>query len=91
MTSAALIVLINLFTSFAKRYIMPTFGAAGVHVLVFVLSVFAALYVSYGKGVPAIKETIENAGVIFCLAVTFYEVALRYIPMFKQEGSSFVG
>lgn len=91
MTSAALIFLINLFTSFTKKYIMPTFGSTGVHVLVFFLSLLVALYTTYGQEVPIIKEIVMRAGVIFCLAVTFYEVALQHLPMFKQEGSRFVG
>lgn len=91
MTSAALIFLINVFTSVMKKYVMPTFGSTGVHVLVFLLSIGAAFYTTYGQDIPLLKETVTRAGVIFCLAVTFYEVALQHLPMFKQEGSRFVG
>jgi hypothetical protein len=54
-------------------------------VVVFLLSVIAALYVTYAEAVPQLKMFMFALATVFTTAVAFYEVLLQYIPIFKGE------
>lgn len=76
MTPLAITFIVNITTQVIKKYIMPKFGATGVHVLLFTFSVIAALYFTYGDQFPSIKSLLFVGAQIFCLAIALYEVVL---------------
>lgn len=84
MTDVALIFIINALSSFLKKWVYPKFGKVGVQVLIFGLAVLGAIYWTYGQNVLGIKEVVVAAIGLFSLSVTFYEVILSHLAVFKQ-------
>ena len=82
--SAALIAFaINVLTSLMKKYIYPRFGKIGIQVVAFVLALIGAWYFIYGQHIESFAAWVTAAFALFSIAVTFYEVILQHIPVFK--------
>lgn len=85
MSVFAITILVNAVTQLFKRFLMPRYGATGVHVLLFVSSFAVAFYVSYADHFPEIKHVMLVAVEFFCLAMSFYEVFLsRFSKLFDS-------
>ena len=74
---------INILTSIVKRWIFPKWGAFGTQVFAFALALIGATYWMYSSQVPGLEAVVAGAIGLFSLAVTFYEVILQHIPLFK--------
>ena len=74
---------INIVTSIVKRWIFPKWGAIGTQVFAFGLALIGAVYWTYSSQVPGLEAIVASAIGLFSLAVTFYEVILQHIPLFK--------
>lgn len=77
---AVAVVLINLLTTLAKRYIVPKWGATGVQVIVALLALIAAWYLQYGG---SLEMYVAAAGSYFALAIALYEVLWKRIDIKK--------
>ena len=84
LSATAIAFAVNILTSISKGWIRPKFGVLGVHIVMFALAVIGALYVVYGGSYPSITRGVEAGLIIFSMAVTFYEVLLKRIALFKQ-------
>lgn len=82
-TIGAITFAINVAVSILKRWIYPKYGKLGVQVSAFVISLIAALYISYRDQFPGLEEFVIAALALFSLTVTFYEVVLEKISWFK--------
>lgn len=82
-TAAAIIFSVNILTSIIKRFISPKYGTTGAQVVVFILAVIGALYVTLQVQWPGIAVFGQVVLGIFTLSVSFYEVILQHIPAFK--------
>lgn len=76
---------INILTSVVKKWIFPKWGKFGVQLFVFALALIGAAYLTYEAQIPGLSAVVAAAFGLFSLAVTFYEVILSYIPIFKQS------
>jgi len=84
LSAAALAFIVNILTSVSKNWIRPKFGVLGVHIVAFILATIGAVYFVYGGNYPGLMNVIGAGGVIFSMAVTFYEVILHRITVFKR-------
>jgi len=82
MTATAIILLVNIVTSLLKKFVLPKYGKTGVHVLLFVLAIIGAVYISYGS---SIQIYVSNSVAVFSLAVALYEVLLSRFAFFKGK------
>lgn len=82
-TATAIVFAVNVLTSILKRWIYPRFGALGVQATAFILAFIAAIYVTWKSAVPGLEAYVINGLMVFSLAVTFYEVVLSHLPVFK--------
>lgn len=80
----AIIFLVNVFSSFLKRWIYPKYGGTGIQVTVFVLALIGATYLSFRDKVAGLREIVEGALAIFVVAISFYEVILSKLSWFKD-------
>lgn len=80
----AIIFLVNVFSSFLKRWIYPKYGATGIQVTVFVLALIGSIYLSFRDSISGLREVVEGALVIFSIAVSFYEVILSKLTWFRD-------
>lgn len=87
-TEIALVFLVNVITSFVKKWVYPKYGRIGTQVLAFLAALLGALYYTYSFKLPGLKAFVESALAIFSLAVAFYEVVLKYIPFFQGDSSN---
>jgi len=87
-SSVGIALLINVLTSIFKRFVYPKFGRIGVQIVVFILALIGAVYITYGQQIAELKTIVTSAITLFTTAVVFYEVILQYIPTFKQETTS---
>lgn len=87
-SGAALAFGINVVVSLVKKFIYPKFGSFGVHVFSFVLATIGAVYVIYGGQFPALQNLLIAAAALFSTAVSFYEVVLKHLSFFKDEGDT---
>ena len=88
MTTAAIVLLINVFSSLLKKFIYPRFGKLGVQVSVFVFALLGAFYVTSLANIEGVKVVVEYAIALFCLAVALYEVILSKLPIFKVPSAN---
>lgn len=65
------------------NWIFKEVGRVGTQIVLFALALIAAFWYTYGANFPGIGNYLGIALTIFSLAVTFYEVLLRYFPMFS--------
>lgn len=85
MTPLAITFIINLATQAIKKYVMPRYGSFGVHVVLFVFSMLAAVYLSYGDQFPGIKDFLITAAQFFCAGIALYEVMLSRFAKLLEE------
>ena len=85
MTEAGIILLVNIVTSFFKRWVYPKWGKLGVQAVVFVFALIGAVYYMYLKDLHGVAEFVGNATAMFCMAVALYEVILQRFSLFKGE------
>lgn len=83
MTEIVIVFAVNVLTSVFKRWIEPKWGRIGVQISVFVLALIGAVYVTYGPLFASIQDIVTQGLIIFSLAITFYEVVLNRIALFK--------
>lgn len=84
-SAPAIVLAINLLTSFIKKYVEPKWGSTGIHVLVFALAAVGAVYFNWGEQFPGLKTFVAQAGLFFTSAVAFYEVILSHLSFFKRK------
>jgi hypothetical protein len=82
LTAAALAFAVNLGGAIFN-WIFQKVGRVGTQIVLFVLATAAALWYTYGSQFPGLGQLLQMALVIFSLAVAFYEVLLKYFPMFS--------
>jgi len=82
----AIILGVNVLTSIIKRWVYPKYGKVGVQILVFILAAIGALYFMYSQLIPGLQEFVASFISIVALSMTFYEVILSHIPLFKGHG-----
>ena len=83
MTPFISVFLVNIATSFFKKWIYPKFGSTGVQLVLAMLSVVAAL-VFYFKGINAsFAHILQVSTGIFLSAMALYEVLLKKFNIFK--------
>ena len=83
LTGAAVIFLVNVVSSWLKRFVVPRFGRLGVQVLVFVAAAVGASFYTFKGQIAGIQEFLTSAFGIFSLSVAFYEVILSRFSWFK--------
>ena len=66
-------------TQFIKKYVYPTFGDTGVHILTFTLAAIGVGIYQVATTNPSIMDWIMNAITYLALAITVYEVILSKI------------
>ena len=84
-SGAAIAFGINILVSLVKRFIYPRVGSFGVHVFSFILAMIGAVYVIYGGQFPGLQQFVIAAAALFSTAVSFYEVVLKHLSVFKDE------
>lgn len=87
LTAAALTLLVNALTALIK-WTDRRFGRVGTQMIVFGLSLVAAVVWTYQEQIPGFKAVLAATIGIFCLAVTFYEVVLNRVAFFKGPGGN---
>lgn len=85
MTPYIIVVLVNIATSFFKKVVFPKFGATGVQVILFVLSMLAAFVVYYNGINPSFAHVAGIAVKIFMSAIVLYEVLLKKFDVFAPK------
>jgi hypothetical protein len=79
------VLVVNIATTLLKKYVQPKFGDTGVHVVLFLCSFVGALGYYFKKTYPPFGAFMVTVGGIFVLAISLYEVLLKYFPVFKQK------
>ncbi len=87
-SGAAIAFGVNVLVSLLKKFIYPYFGSLGVHVFSFALATIGAVYFIYGGQFPQIQQLVIAAAALFSTAVSFYEVVLKHLSFFKDEGDT---
>jgi len=82
MTEITIIFLVNLFASISKKWIKPRFGKTGVQVVVFILSVLAALYYTFPH--PSLSEFVAITVGVLTMSITFYELLWSKLPSLTE-------
>lgn len=87
LTAAALAFVINI-AGAAFNWIYKEAGRFTTQVVLFMVALIAAGWYTYGNNFPGIGMYLGIALTIFSLAVTFYEVLLKYFPLFSGPNST---
>ena len=82
LTVSALAFLINVGTA-VFNWVFQKVGRVGTQVFIFALALAGAAYAQYGSAFPTFQNELAAAVILFSLAVAFYEVLLRYFPLFS--------
>lgn len=85
LTTGALALVVNALTSLFKNFVYPRFGKFGVQVASFVIALLLAWLVLYGSHIASLWNILVAGGILFSTAVTFYEVILQRIDLFKVK------
>ena len=67
-------VAINILTQAVKKWVWPRWGKTGVQVVVAMLALIGAAYVTYSKLFPSLEIFVTSAIALFALAITLFEV-----------------
>lgn len=76
---------VNVLIALLRKYVFPKWGRMGVQVVAFVLALIGALYMTYNGAFPAIKILVTQGLSVFAMAIAFYEVVLKQIPLFRKR------
>lgn len=82
MSPLVIVLLVNIATTFFKKYIFPKFGSTGVQMILLVCSIIASLVVYYNGVNADFSALMEKAMGIFMSAMVFYEILLKKFSVF---------
>lgn len=82
LTAAALAFAVNL-AGAVFNWVFQKAGRLTTQVVIFALALLAAVYYQYFADIPSVSNAVQIAIVIFSMAVSFYEVLLKYSPVFS--------
>lgn len=85
LSGAAIIFIVNVFSSVLKLWVYPKYGKLGVQVMVFFLAVLGGTYYMYKHLVPGLEAFVVSVLGVFSLSVAFYEVILSHLDIFKVK------
>jgi hypothetical protein len=83
--TSVIVLAVNILTAVARKWIFPKWGRLGVQVIAFVLALIGAAWVTYSGGFPGLIVIVEEGLKLLALAIAFYEVVLKYIPVFRKS------
>lgn len=81
LTAASLAFIVNIGGA-VFNWIFRKAGRRVTQIVIFLIALFAATYYQYGAQFPVFQSAVAGAIVLFSMAVAFYEVLLKYFPLF---------
>ena len=84
-SAAAIAFAVNVVSSLMKTFIYPRFGKLGVQIFAFILASVGSWFFIYGQHIASLATFATSALAIFSLSVTFYEVILSRLDVFKVK------
>ena len=82
--TSVVVLAVNILTAVLRKWVFPKFGRIGVQVIAFVLALIGAGWMTYSGGFPDLVVWVKEALKLLALAIAFYEIVLKHIPVFRK-------
>ena len=76
---------VSILAGAVKKWVLPRFGATGVHVLVFALGLIGAVGYNLYQSDPAFQTIVSEALRTLAFAIALYEVILKRLGLFQVK------